>query len=100
MHYQPEDLVALLDTASQRIADPDDATAARDAMTALAVIETATPTAAPLHAQLDHVRRWLVPLQEPGGHDRFGGAEHLRSHVLTQLRMARGALDDYLRETM
>ena len=62
-------------------------------------VEAATPGGAPLHAQLDTVRRWLRALQEPADHHRFGGVAHLREHVLLQVRLARGALEDYQRET-
>jgi hypothetical protein len=62
-------------------------------------VEAATPGAAPLHAQLDTVRRWLPALEEPAEHERFGGVGHLRQHVLLQVRLARGALEDYQRGT-
>ena len=65
---------------------------------ALDRVEAATAGGAPLHAQLDNVRKWLDALERPGDHDRFGGAEHLRAYVLTQLRLALGALEDYERE--
>ena len=61
-------------------------------------VEAATPGGAPLHAQLDTVRRWLGALEEPADHERFGGVAHLRQHVLMQVRLARGALEDYQRE--
>ena len=64
----------------------------------LARVEAATPGGAPLHAQLDNVRKWLAALERPEDHDRFGGAAHLRGYLLTQLRLAGGALEDYLRE--
>lgn len=62
-------------------------------------VEAATPGGAPLHAQLDTVRRWLRALEEPADHERFGGVGHLRQHVLLQVRLAQGALEDYQRET-
>ena len=62
-------------------------------------VEAATPGGAPLHAQLDTVRRWLRALEEPADHERFGGVRHLRQHVLLQVRLAQGALEDYQRET-
>jgi hypothetical protein len=61
-------------------------------------VEAATPGGAPLHAQLDNVRKWLGALERPEDHVRFGGAAHLRDYLLTQLRLAGGALEDYLRE--
>jgi hypothetical protein len=60
-------------------------------------VEAATPGGAPLHAQLDTVRKWLGALDQPAEHDRFGGTAHLRTHVATQLRLAIGALEDYQR---
>jgi len=63
----------------------------------LARVETETPGGAPLHAQLDNVRKWLDALDNPVAHERFGGAGHLRDYVVTQLRLATGALEDYQR---
>ena len=60
-------------------------------------VEAATPGGAPLHAQLDTVRKWLGALDQPADHKRFGGTAHLRAHVATQLRLAIGALEDYWR---
>ena len=65
---------------------------------ALDRVEAATPAGVPLHAQLDAVRRWLRALDEPADHQRFGGVDHLRQHVLLQVRLAQGALEDYERE--
>ena len=65
---------------------------------ALERVESATPGGAPLHAQLDNVRKWLDAFERPEDHERFGGANHLRDYVLTQLRLALGALEDYRRE--
>jgi hypothetical protein len=64
----------------------------------LARIEHATPGGAPLHAQLDTTRKWLAVLQHPAAHDRFGGSAHVRDYVVTQLRLTRGAVEDYARE--
>jgi hypothetical protein len=61
-------------------------------------VEAATPGGAPLHAQLDTVRKWLSVLERPEEHGRFGGTDHLRGYLLTQFRLAGGALEDYLRE--
>lgn len=60
-------------------------------------VEAATPGGAPLHAQLDTVRKWLGALDQPAEHERFGGTAHVRAHVATQLRLALGALEDYQR---
>ena len=65
---------------------------------ALSRIEAETPGGAPLHAQLDNVRKWLDALDRPAVHDRFGGTTHLRKYVLMQLRLAQGALEEYRRE--
>ena len=65
----------------------------------LARVEVATPGGAPLHSQLDNVRKWLDALERPEDHDRFGGANHLREYVLTQVRIAMGALGDYERQS-
>ena len=64
----------------------------------LSRVESGTPGGAPLHAQLDNVRKWLDALDSPADHERFGGIAHLRGYVLTQLRLAAGALEDYQRE--
>jgi hypothetical protein len=89
--------------ASERMlaAGPNDFDAERAAeiRATLARVEAATPGGAPLHAQLDNVRKWLGVLERPDDHDRFGGTDHLRGHLLTQLRLAGGALEDYLRES-
>lgn len=61
----------------------------------LARVEAGTPGGAPLHAQLDNVRKWLDAIDRPAEHERFGGAAHLRDYVATQLRLALGALEDY-----
>ena len=66
---------------------------------ALDKVESATPGGAPLHAQLDTVRKWLAALDRPEDHERFGGVAHLHGYVLTQLRLAIGALEDYYRAT-
>jgi hypothetical protein len=60
-------------------------------------VEAATPGGAPLHAQLDTVRKWFGALEQSADHKRFGGTAHLRAHVATQLRLAIGALEDYWR---
>ena len=74
---------------------PEQAAAIRSA---LARVEAATPRGPALHAQLGSVRKWLGVLERPEDHDRFGGASHLRDYLVTQLRLAGGALEDYLRE--
>ncbi len=65
---------------------------------ALAHVEAATPRGPSVHAQLDNVRKWLSVLERPQDHARYGGATHLRAYLLTQLRLAGGAIEDYLRE--
>jgi hypothetical protein len=83
------------------MAEPNDSTPSEvEAIRSiLATVERRTPGGAPLHAQLDNVRKWLDLLAQPAEQDRFGGAAHLRTYVLTQLRLASGALEDYLRQT-
>jgi hypothetical protein len=89
--------------ASERMlaAEPNDFGAGRAAeiRETLTRVEAATPGGAPLHAQLDNVRKWLGVLERPEDHDRFGGTGHLRDYLLTQLRLAGGALEDYVRES-
>ena len=63
----------------------------------LDAVESATPGGAPLHTQLDTVRKWLGALDRPADHEHFGGTAHIRAHVATQLRLAIGALEDYRR---
>ena len=92
------DLRTALDEAARTVAAPNDARGAAARLPAvLAQIEAATPRAAPLHARLDNVRRWLAALENPAEHDRFGGAEHLRDHLASQIRVAIAALDEYAR---
>jgi hypothetical protein len=67
--------------------------------TMLDALERATPGGAPLHAQLDAVRKWVDALGRPEEHARFGGTAHVRDHVLAQLRRVRAATEDYFRET-
>jgi hypothetical protein len=64
----------------------------------LARIEQATPGGPPLHAQLDATRKWLAVLGRPADHARFGGTVHIRDYLVTQLRLTRGAVEDYFRE--
>ena len=94
-------LPLLLRAAEQSLAatpNVPDARTIHDVRSVLDRVEAATPAGAPLHAQLDNVRKWLAALERPEDHDRFGGTAHLRGYLLTQFRLARGALDDYLRE--
>jgi hypothetical protein len=94
-------LPLLLRAAEQSLATSPNGSEARtihDIRSVLDRVEAATPGGAPLHAQLDTVRKWLGALERPEDHDRFGGAAHLRGYLLTQLRLAGGALEDYLRE--
>jgi hypothetical protein len=64
---------------------------------ALDQVEASTPGGVPLHTQLDTVRKWLTTFERPGDHERFGGIDHLRQHVLLQVRLAERALEDYQR---
>jgi hypothetical protein len=94
-------LIALIEAAEQGLAgEPNERPA--ELATAIAAlltrIELATPGGAPLHAQLDSTRKWLAVLNAPAEHGRFGGAGHVRDYVVTQLRLTRGAVEDYLRE--
>ena len=74
-----------------------DASRTSEVRSVLDRVEAATPAGAPLHSQLDNVRKWLEALEQPHEHARFGGSDHVRSYVSTQLRLAAGALEDYLR---
>lgn len=97
-HEQTAELLELLRVAERRLlAEPNDFDAGRSAeiRSTLARVEAATPGGAPLHAQLDNVRKWLDALDRPADYARFGGAAHLRGYVLTQVRLAQGALEDY-----
>lgn len=97
----PGELRSLLLSAERTIAEAPESTQGSlgdDIAPMLARVEAATPGGAPLHAQLDNVRKWLRALAQPADHERFGGAAHLRRHVVTQLRLALGALEDYERE--
>jgi hypothetical protein len=91
------ELLGALQRAKQALLE-NSATAGVLIRTTLDRVEAATPGGAPLHAQLDNVRKWLDALDRPEDHGRFGGANHLRQHVLTQLRLALGALQDYQRK--
>jgi hypothetical protein len=92
-------LTRALELAEEVVAGPGDLGAAEveEIRSVLEGIGSATPLGAPLHAQLDNVRRWVDALERPADHERFGGIEHLRAYVVTQLRLARGALADYRR---
>ena len=94
------DLRTALDDAARAVATPNDEHDAAARLRAVLVeVEAATPQGAPLHARLDTVRRWLTALGNPADHARFGGAEHLREHLASQIRGAIAALDDYARES-
>ena len=94
-----DDLLDLLREAERALASEPNATTSRmaEVRASLDRVEAGTPGGVPLHSQLDAVRKWLRVLDQPGEHDRFGGTAHLRQHVLTQLRLAVGALADYRR---
>ena len=94
-----DELAHGLQLAEQLVAGPGRLGAAEttDIRSTLRRVEVATPLGAPLHAQLDNARRWLDALERPVDHERFGGIEHLRQYVVTQLRLAQAALADYRR---
>jgi hypothetical protein len=94
-----DDLLDLLGEAERAVASEPNAVTSRlaEVRATLDRVEAATPGGAPLHSQLDVVRKWIRVLEQPGEHGRFGGTTHLRQHVLTQLRLAAGALADYRR---
>lgn len=98
---QSDDLLDLLRAAERELSREPNAVTFRTAevRATLDRVEAATPGGAPLHAQLDTVRKWLGALDRPADHERFGGTAHLRAHVSTQLRLAVGALEDYRRTT-
>jgi hypothetical protein len=95
----PAEAAALVAEADAILSAPNaiDAAAAARALEILTVLETATPGGAPLHHQIDVVRRWVGVLRDEPEHARFGGTPHLRSYLGTQLRLLRAAVDDYLR---
>ena len=96
---QNDDLPELLRIAERELSREPNAIALATAEVRgiLDRVEAATPGGAPLHAQLDTVRKWLGALDRPTDHERLGGTTHLRAHVATQLRLAVGALEDYQR---
>jgi len=98
-------VIALLASAEAALDAPngDDATVAFGAVSRihefLRAVERATPGGAPLHAQLDTVRKWVAVLVQPGDHGRFGGGGRVRDHVAMQFRLARAAANDYFEAT-
>jgi hypothetical protein len=100
-HSHGADLRSLVQAAEKQLDGPPTdrlPAIAAEIRGVLATVEEQTPGGAPLHAQLDNVRKWLDALARPADHDRFGGANHLREYVITQLRLTLGALEDYQRE--
>jgi hypothetical protein len=95
------DLTASFEEAARGVASPNESrgSAANRLRSVVAQVEAATPGGAPLHAQLDHVRRWLDALEQPTDHARFGGAARVREHVALQIRLAISALEDYIGAT-
>jgi hypothetical protein len=96
-----DELGRLIDEAIQLVSSGHGAlseAAAASVRITLAKVEAGTPGGAPLHAQLDTVRKWVDLLEHPDQHERFGGTAHVRAYALTQLGQAGGALDDYRRE--
>ena len=95
----PDSLLALLESIAAALdAEPDvSRVSAGEIRAALDHVEAATAGAVSLHTQLDAVRKWIAALDRPGDHDRFGGIDHLRRHVVRQIRVAMGALEEYQR---
>jgi hypothetical protein len=91
------DVLALLDASARIIGDTTEPSADRSArlLESIASVERATPGAVWLHRQLDSLGKWLSTLERTEEHARFGGTDHVRSHVLSQLRQARAAAVDY-----
>jgi hypothetical protein len=92
----------LLDSAERVVtsaADGVDSRAALEVARLLADVERETPGGAPLHSQLDTVRKWVDALARPEDHARFGGSAHVRDHVVGQFQRAHAAADDYFRES-
>jgi hypothetical protein len=94
-----DDLLDRLREAEREVASEPNAVTSRlaEVRATLDRVEAGTPGGAPLHSQLDVVRKWLRLLEQPKEHNRFGGTAHIRQHVVTQLRLAAGALADYRR---
>jgi hypothetical protein len=92
-----DSLLALLRSITAALDEEPNASrvSAGEIRAALDQVEAATPGGVPLHTQLDAVRKWLGALEQPGDHDRFGGADHLRRHVVRQVRVAMAALEEY-----
>ena len=67
-------------------------------LTLLDSLEAITPGGAPLHHQIDVVRRWVGALGDGREHDRFGGTAHLRNYLDMQLKLLNAAVADYLRD--
>ena len=63
-------------------------------------VERGTPGGAALHAQLDTVAKWVAFLGQSSDHQRFGGSARVHEHVQLQFRLARAAVEDYLRTTL
>ena len=62
-------------------------------------LEAATPGGAPLHHQVDVVRRWVGALADEREHERFGGTAHLRNYLDVQLKLLDAAVADFLRDS-
>ena len=99
MTTPPADAAALVAEAESILSAPNalDAAAAVRTLELLTALEAATPGGAPLHHQIDVVRRWVGLFRDEPEHVRFGGTAHLRTYLGTQLRLLRAAVDDYLR---
>jgi hypothetical protein len=92
------DVMALLDSCARIIGDATggaSADAPARVLELIRTVERATPGAVWLHRQLDSLAKWVAALARTAEHARFGGTDHVRSHVLLQLQQARAAAVDY-----
>ena len=90
---------ALLATVERLVTSVLDRDTAVEVANRLGEVERETPGGAPLHSQLDTVRKWVDALARTEDHSRFGGSAHVRDHVVGQLQLAHAAADDYFRES-
>jgi hypothetical protein len=90
--------VALASEIDSVLSQPDGGgvEGATRALVLLEQLEATTPGGAPLHRQIDIVRRWLSVIRNEAEHARFGGLPHLTDYLTVQLRLLRAAVDDYL----
>ena len=97
MTRRQPDASALVAEVDALVSAPNalDAPAGGRILDLLTALEAATPGGAPLHHQIDVVRRWVGVLWNEPEHARFGGVAHLREYVAGQLRLLRMAVEDY-----